>query len=70
MGVDSEHIRYAIQDIFIHDMYFIPKKWNKAKNPHYPMLDTTGQPYLFKPGQKVKPTSFYFEFSGNTGIFY
>ena len=70
IGIDSEYIRHFMQNILIHDFYFVPKKWNKARNPHYPMLMENGEPYLFKNGQKVKPMKFYFNFGSNSSISY
>jgi len=69
-GIDSERIRHGFQNIFIHDMYFVPSKWNKARNPHYPMLDKQGMPYLYRENQRVKPAKWYFQFSGNDTQFY
>ena len=70
IGVDSEHVRHFVQNKLIHDMYFVPGKWNKAHNPHYPMLDTEGMPFLFLENQKVKPTRPYIHMALNPGVFY
>jgi hypothetical protein len=70
IGVDSERVRNVFQNKVIHDMYFWPKKWNKARNPHLPMLDQYGEPYLYKEDQKIKRSSAYFDLSLNPGIFY
>lgn len=69
-GIDSERVRNFLQNRLIHDMYFWPKKWNKARNPHLPMLDSEGLPYLYSEGQKLKPSTFYLDVSLNSGFFY
>ncbi len=51
-------------------MPVFPKKWNKSENPHYPMLKDDGTPYLFRKGEKVKKTKFYFQLGMNQPIFY
>jgi hypothetical protein len=69
-GIDSETVRDIFQNKMIHDMYFWPKKWNKARNPHLPMLDEHGAPYLYKQDQKIKPSTVYFDISLNPSLFY
>ncbi len=51
-------------------MPMFPKKWNKADNPHYPMLKSDGNPYLFLEGDKLRKTKFYFQTGLNQPIFY
>ncbi|MEZ4828885.1 MAG: polymorphic toxin type 23 domain-containing protein [Bacteroidia bacterium] len=70
LGVDSEYVRHFLQNRLIHDLYFVPLKWNKSKNPQYPMLDREGKPYLYLPGQKVKPSRLYINLAMNPGLFY
>lgn len=70
IGVDSEYVRHFWQNQLIHDMWFFPVKWNKSKNPHYPMLADDGLPYLYEEGQKVKPATFYWNIGGNPSLFY
>ena len=41
IGIDSEHIRHAIQNRFMHDLIFLPKKVERT-TPHYPRLDENG----------------------------
>ena len=36
-GTDSEWVRHVLQNKLIHDMWFVPQKINKARNPHLPM---------------------------------
>ncbi len=70
LGIDSEYVRHMLQNKFMHDMNWIPKKWNGAQNPHYPMLDTNGMPYLYREGQKVKKSKLYLDMSINKNLFY
>lgn len=70
IGFDSERIRHFFQNKVIHDMPMFPKKWNKAENPHYPMLKEDGSPYLFNEGDKLRKTKFYFQACLNQPIFY
>ncbi len=70
VGVDAEQVRNAVQNKFIHDLKFIPKKWNKAQNCHIPMLDTTGNAFLYLPNQKIKKPSFYWNVFSNANLFY
>jgi len=70
IGIDSEYIRHFFQNILIHDMYMFPKKWNKAQNPHFPMLTETGEPYIFDKNQKVKKAKIHFVFYKNPSLFY
>ncbi|MCC6372906.1 MAG: hypothetical protein IT236_18015 [Bacteroidia bacterium] len=69
-GVDAEQVRNVMQNKFIHDMRFVPKKWNKAKNCHIPMLDKQGKPFLYLPEQKVRPTKLYLNLYSNANLFY
>ena len=66
VGMDSERIRNAIQNRFIHDMLNV----TKHVNAHVPMLDENGDQYLYKEVQKVKPISFYINGFINPGVFY
>ena len=70
MGIDAEQVRNAVQNRFIHDMKFIPKKWNKTKNCHIPMIDENGRQYLYEPEQKIKKPQFYWNIFSNPSIFY
>ena len=70
MGVDAEQVRNAVQNKLIHDMRFIPKKWNKAKNCHIPMLDTNNNPYLYAEDQKIRKAKLYLNAFTNANIFY
>ncbi|MCI4666621.1 MAG: polymorphic toxin type 23 domain-containing protein [Bacteroidia bacterium] len=70
LGLDSERIRHMLQNQLIHDMVFLPENWVKAKNPHVPMLDNDGQPFLFKDGQAIKAAALYFNLALNPTLFY
>lgn len=61
IGIDAEQVRNFLQNRFIHDMPFVPKQWNKARNPHIPMLDANDKPYLYEAGQKVRPARFWWK---------
>ncbi len=69
-GIESERIRHFFQNKLFHDMIFFPQKWNKARNPHYPMVSENGDAYLFKPGQKVRKAKYYWNIGTNASIFY
>lgn len=69
-GIDAERIRNAVQNKFIHDMRFIPKKWNKAKNCHIPMLDENNNPYLYAEDQKIRKSKLYLNAFTNANVFY
>ncbi|MBN1250812.1 MAG: hypothetical protein JXR51_07850 [Bacteroidales bacterium] len=69
-GIDSEKIRNILQNKIIHDMYFVPKKLNKAQNPHMPMIAEDGNLYLYKKIQKIRKSKLYLKISANDMIFY
>ena len=65
LGLDAEQIRNLFQNWLIHDLWIIPEKWNKARNPHYLMLDENGKPYLALPEQNIRPVRAVFQFGWN-----
>lgn len=69
-GMDAEQIRHFSQNLLIHDMPFVPSRWNKARNPHVPMLDEHGDLFLFGEGQVIKRPVFYGGVGVNEGVFY
>jgi len=69
-GIDAEQVRNAIQNHLIHDMRFIPKKYNKARNCHLPMLDQGGNQYLYKDGQEIRKAKPYINLFANPAVFY
>jgi len=70
IGVDAEQVRNTIQNKLIHDMPFIPKRWNKPKNCHIPMLDRDGNQYLYRPTQNIKRAVLYMNLFSNPNVFY
>lgn len=70
LGADSEYIRHLLQNIIIHDLYFVPRSLNPSKHPHIPMVADDGSQYLFLPHQKVKPSTFFGQFAVNGTWFY
>lgn len=69
-GIDAEQVRNAVQNKFIHDLGFIPKKWTKTRNCHIPMLDRKGNPYLYEEGQKIRKARLFLNVFSNGNIFY
>ncbi len=43
IGVDSENVRNAVQNRFVHDLILLPKSIER-KTPHYPRLNKDGMP--------------------------
>jgi len=70
IGIDSEKIRHFWQNKVIHDLLLFPASWENAHNPHYPMLDENGAPYLFEEDQVLKPAAFFFDLGLNPTLFY
>lgn len=70
VGVDAEQVRNAVQNRFIHNMRWVPKKLNKTHNCHIPMVDRKGEQYLFKEGQKIKKPVLYWNVFSNANLFY
>jgi len=54
IGVDAEQVRHFFQNRLLHDLRFFPARWTPVRNPHYPMLDIAGCPYLYLEGQEVR----------------
>jgi len=63
-GIDAEQVRNFVQNRLVHGMI------NKAKNCHIPMLDTEGNQYLYRPGQKIRPPQFYWNVFTGAATFY
>jgi hypothetical protein len=70
IGIDAEQVRNGVQNKLIHDMPFIPKKWNKAQNVHIPMIDDQGNQYLYHTGQKIKKPSLFLNGYTSPNVFY
>lgn len=62
IGIDSEVVRNGLQNRFMHDKPFIPKRWRKP-NVNYPMLDKLGLPIHNK--VDAKKNVLYFQFGLN-----
>ena len=69
-GIDAEQVRNAVQNRFIHDMPFIPKKLNRSQNLHIPMIDTTGHQYLYHKDQKIRKAKLFLNGYTSPNIFY
>ncbi len=69
-GVDAEQVRNAVQNHFIHDMPFVPKRWNNSRNLHIPMIDQRGEQYLYRKGQKVRHPKPFLNAYSCPNIFY
>ncbi|MBL7931771.1 MAG: hypothetical protein JNL60_07715 [Bacteroidia bacterium] len=69
-GIDAEQVRNALQNKFIHDMPFVPRKLRKARNCHIPMIDSSGRQYLFEDQQKIRKAKTYLNMFANTNLFY
>ena len=67
LGLDAEPIRNFFQNRLIHDLWFVPAGWNKARNPHFPMLDIDGNPFLFQADQELRPALAYWHLALNDG---
>jgi hypothetical protein len=64
MGIDAEQVRNFVQNRLIHDVI------HKSKNCHMPMIDTAGDQYLYRPGQKIKPSRLYWNIFTGAASFY
>jgi hypothetical protein len=53
IGLDHERIRHFFQNRLVHDFRF-SKKNPSRMNPHYPMLQQDGTPYLFRNEQHIR----------------
>jgi len=69
-GVDAEQVRNVVQNKMIHDMPFIPSKWNKAQNHHIPMIDTNGNQYLYHKDQKIRKPKLFLNGYTSPNVFY
>jgi hypothetical protein len=62
VGVDADQLRHVVQNKFMHDELYLPKKWRSHNNHHFPMIDTNGEFYLFKPSQKIRKPKLFTQF--------
>lgn len=67
LGVDSEHVRHALQNRFIHDLAFIPglSKRMKHTTPHYPRLDEYGCPAFTREDARKNKAYLHFGLNDN-----
>lgn len=70
VGIDAEQVRNFLQNRFIHDALFIPKKLKRRKVCHIPMLDRMGNQYLYATEQKIKQAKLYWNIFSNANLFY
>lgn len=61
-GIDAEQIRNAVQNRFLHTV--IPN------NYHMPMIDTTGNQYLYRKNQKIRKPKPFLNAYSSPNIFY
>ncbi len=67
-GVDAEQVRNIFQNKLVHDL--LPAKLMNYENPHYPMLQEDGTPYLYEKDKKVRAPKVYLHFGVNQPVFY
>ncbi|MGH2648173.1 MAG: polymorphic toxin type 23 domain-containing protein [Ginsengibacter sp.] len=70
IGVDAEQIRNFFQNKLIHEVFFSPKKDKWRGGSDIPMIDSEGNMYLYKQGQKIRPSKLYLNFFANPNLFY
>lgn len=64
LGIDAQSVRNFLQNRMVHDIV------HKSRNCQIPVLDTAGQQYLYKPGQKMKPAQLYWNAFTGAATFY
>jgi len=69
-GVDADQIRHIIQNKFLHDVIFLPKKFSNKNNAHFPMISQDGKMYLFEKTQKIRKPIPYIQTQLNPSLFY
>jgi len=70
LGIDAEQIRHLFQNRMVHDMIIRSKDSKLGGNPHVPMLQENGLPYLFEDGEKVRKPKLYLQGGVNGYLFY
>ncbi len=70
LGVDAEQVRHVLQNRLIHDGFTLAERINGIENPHLPMLNETGKPYLFEEGQQIRRLRFFGDAGWNEPVFY
>jgi hypothetical protein len=61
-GIDAEQVRNVLQNKAVHTVF--------SNNYHIPMIDTSGNQYLYKKGQAIKKSRLYLNAFTNANIFY
>ena len=69
-GIDAEQVRNFIQNKVVHDGCIFPEKWRNKNNYHFPMIDSKGEQYLFRNGQKIKRPKTYVNTFLNPDLIY
>ena len=69
-GIDAEPVRHFFQNKLIHDLIRKTHPSKPQRNPHVPMLQPNGMPYLYQPNQDIKPAEWYFQMGMNNFMFY
>ena len=69
-GIDAEQIRNVLQNKIVHDLPFFPKKWNKAQNLHFPMIDIKDEQYLYRKEQKIRKPKLFLNGYSSPNVFY
>jgi hypothetical protein len=62
LGTDSENIRHFVQNKFLHDLPFLPKRF-QHQTPHYPRLSEDGHPVFRK--DEVRKNKIYYSLGFN-----
>jgi hypothetical protein len=62
MGIDAEQIRNTLQNKALHDVL--------PKNYHMPMIDTTGNQYLYRKEQKIRKAKLFLNGYTSPNVFY
>lgn len=72
LGLNSEKVRNAMQNEFIHDQPFFPAALVKRKPAHIPMFTIDNEQFLHDANipQRIRPAKFYFNLGLNNMPFY
>jgi len=70
IGIDAEQIRNYLQNRLVHDSKWLNNPKRGIINPHIPMLDLNGKPYLYLPNQSIRKPKLYAQFSLNNFFLY
>lgn len=70
LGADAEQIRHRIQNVFFHDLYWIPEFMQGAENLHLPMKQKDGSLYLFRDKDEVRPVRFFGQLGGYQSLMF